>query len=149
MSTKYGILTPYTSFLADERVDLNARLRNESVAVTASQVQLATVDGSSGFAQRALKSQLQNAPNAAAAPMRASALQNIGDKAFFKKDNMWQDSSVTTQQIARAIRIVQFSREYFDLAAANGGKMAQYLAVDGPVLVNLGSNTYRIEPATP
>ena len=28
LSTKYGILTPYTSFLADERVQLHARAEN-------------------------------------------------------------------------------------------------------------------------
>ncbi len=28
LSTKYGILTPYTSFLADERVQLHARVEN-------------------------------------------------------------------------------------------------------------------------
>ena len=63
-----------------------------------------------------------------------------------KKDRVWQDSTVTADQAKSAIRIAQFSQEYFDLAASHGGKMAQYLAFNEPVLVNLGSQTYRIDP---
>ncbi len=32
LSTKYGLLTPYTSFLADERVDLHASIFNRKQA---------------------------------------------------------------------------------------------------------------------
>jgi len=41
---------------------------------------------------------------------------------------------------------VQFSQQYFDLATEHGGAMAQYLALDEPVVVNLGSQTYQIDP---
>jgi len=63
LSTKYGILTPYTSFLADERVQIyrlgenraETRLRLES---------LAEVDGSSGVTQRQYKQRLMQAARA-------------------------------------------------------------------------------------
>jgi hypothetical protein len=74
------------------------------------------------------------------------AVQNVGQKAFFKKDRLWQDSTVTADQAKKAIHVVQFSREYFDLAASHGGAMAQYLAFSDPVLVNLGAQTYQIDP---
>jgi Ca-activated chloride channel family protein len=67
LSTKYGILTPYTSFLADERVQLHASLENArrtGVALNA----LGEVDGRSGVAQRDFKQgylQAQRAPAAA------------------------------------------------------------------------------------
>ena len=54
------------------------------------------------------------------------------------------NGTVTAEQAKSAIHVVQFSREYFDLAATNGGAMAQYIAFDEPVLVNLGTKTYRI-----
>ena len=73
-------------------------------------------------------------------------MQQVGQKVFFKKGQQWQDSTVTAEQARNAIHIVQFSREYFDLAASHGGVMAQYLALDEPVLVNLGSQTYQIDP---
>ena len=73
-------------------------------------------------------------------------MQQVGGKVFFQKDRQWQDSTVTAEQAKHAIPIVQFSREYFDLAASHGGVMAKYLALDGPVLLNIGSQTYEIEP---
>jgi hypothetical protein len=42
---------------------------------------------------------------------------------------------------------VQFSPEYFELAASHGGTLAKYLAFDEPILVNLGAKTYQIDPA--
>ncbi len=54
LSTKYGILTPYTSFLADENVNLHAVTGNEMRA-TANLRQLAEVQGASGVNQRGAK----------------------------------------------------------------------------------------------
>ena len=60
LSTKYGILTPYTSFLADERVQLHALAENEMLTRD-NLMALAQVDGASGVVQRAVKGQYQNA----------------------------------------------------------------------------------------
>lgn len=54
LSTKYGILTPYTSFLADERVPLHAALRNAERA-RASLRSLGEVTGGFAVAQREMK----------------------------------------------------------------------------------------------
>ena len=72
-------------------------------------------------------------------------VRNIGQKSFFLKERLWRDSTVTAEQEKRAIRITQYSRQYFDLAAAHRGTLAKYLAFNGPVLVNLDGKTYRIE----
>jgi len=150
LSQKYGILTPYTSFLADDNVSLGRRRENGEFAARAVSESLSVTTGAGGFMQRDLKAKLQNAPNASAPPpiqgANTKAVQQVGQKAFFKKNQVWQDSSVTAEQARNATHVTQFSREYFDLAASNGGKMAQYLALDGPVLVNLGGTTYQIDP---
>ena len=54
LSTKYGILTPYTSFLADERVQLHARAENAGRARQALR-SLEQVDGAAGVSQRDFK----------------------------------------------------------------------------------------------
>jgi Ca-activated chloride channel homolog len=54
LSGKYGILTPYTSFLADERVPLHAMAPNAARARSELN-QLGTVTGQSGVAQRGIK----------------------------------------------------------------------------------------------
>ena len=144
LSQKHGILTPYTSFLADERVNLSAVRENRMFAAEATR-DLDTTSGQQGFDQRAMKVGLMNAPTAAP-QQQSQALKQVGQKAFFKKGTGWQDSTVTAEQAKKAIHVVQFSRQYFDLAASHGGKMAQYLAFEEPVLVNLGAQTYQIDP---
>ena len=146
LSQRHGILTPYTSFLADDRVNLTSVSANRFRAAESSRQQLAQVAGAGGFDQRVFKSQMQNATSAPASVAPNLAVQQVGQKAFFKKDRIWQDSTVTAEQAKKAIHIVQFSREYFDLAASHGGTMAQYLAFSDPVLVNLGTQTYQIDP---
>ncbi len=168
LSKKYGILTPYTSFLTEDNVTLTATAANNAMAFRSVSTEMATVNGSSGVDQRDFKGKMQNA--AAPAPMAKAALtpgvvggigaggrggrgggnaanmQQIGQKAFFKKSGVWQDSTVTAEQAKNAIHVAQFSKEYFDLAASHGGTLAQYLALDEPVLVNLGAQTYQIDP---
>jgi Ca-activated chloride channel family protein len=159
LSQKYGIMTPYTSFLTDEGVNLTATATNNTFAAQSVATQMVTVTGESAVVQRDLKAKLQSATNLAAAPApppppmgsvggvaAQPRMQQIGQKVFFKQGRVWQDSSVTAAQAAHAIHVTQFSQQYFDLAAAHGGVMAQYLAIDEPVLVNLGGQTYRIDP---
>ncbi len=149
LSQKHGILTPYTSFLADDNVSLSSRKDNAAFAARSAADQLSVVGGSAGFMQREEKAKFQNATNAPAAPGAPSqALRQVGQKAFFKKDRLWQDSTVTAEQAKSAIHVVQFSPKYFELAASHGGAMARYLAFNEPVLVNLGAQTYQIDPDT-
>lgn len=63
LSKKHGILTPYTSFLADEHVDLTDRGQVQIQAVQSLQ-NLNISQGKEGVAQRAFKGSLQAAPRA-------------------------------------------------------------------------------------
>ncbi|MGQ0633771.1 MAG: VIT domain-containing protein [Planctomycetaceae bacterium] len=188
LSIRHGIMTPYTSFLADENTALADRRGNRERGLARLQRDLAVDQGARGVAQRIIKGRLQEAGQPASVgglPLggfatspaeiqklksamagKASeqslgravitqnadgeyevldAVRNIGQKSFFRKQNQWHDSTVTPEQARQAIRIVQFSDEYFELAAAHGGALAKYLAFDEPVLVNLGEKTYQIE----
>lgn len=60
LSIKHGILTPYTSFLADDTVSLSDR-ENLARASRESRTQLAAESGRDAFGQRALKGQFQRA----------------------------------------------------------------------------------------
>jgi len=72
LSTKHGILTPYTSFLADETARPLADARAFRRA-TESLSELDRADGLGGVAQRAEKGRFQNATNAAPAATRPSS----------------------------------------------------------------------------
>lgn len=185
LSIQHGILTPYTSFLADENVRL-ADASNTTRASGVARRELEKADGVAGFEQREFKGRLQAAQNApasgtggglpsvtkSAVPQsgptsslsrnrgaslggasadaakrleEVSNLRQVGQKSFFRKNNQWQDSTVSDEQANKATRVRQFSREYFDLAAKHAA-LAKYIAFDEPVLVNLGDTTYQIAP---
>jgi Ca-activated chloride channel family protein len=166
LSTRHGILTPYTSFLADETVDLRAVTANGATAGQKLELLERSAEGKAGVAQRSFKSTLQNAP-AAPAPSSASSTygfnsyrdaatdqdvvvagnRNVGNRSFFRRNGTWMDSTVNEEQMKNARRYVQFTDEYFELAAKHGRQLTQYLVSDEPVVVNLDGETFLIEPA--
>jgi Ca-activated chloride channel family protein len=170
LATRHGILTPYTSFLADEGVDLRDTAGNRGRADQRLSA-LEESSGASGFAQRAMKGQLQRAQSAmggsarvmsdfSAVPLASPALVNvrrdaksaqqniraIGSRTFFRRGGQWVDSQLTKEQEAQARPIKQFSDAYFELAGRAGGKWSPYFVFDEPVLLWLGNQAYRIEP---
>jgi Ca-activated chloride channel family protein len=61
LSTQHGILTPLTSFLADDSTDLHATTSNAARARELSRIQLGAIAGSGATSSRAMKSSMQNA----------------------------------------------------------------------------------------
>lgn len=166
LSTRHGILTPYTSFLADETVDFRAVTSNAVTTGRNLEMLEKAAEGIAGVSQRAAKQAYQYAPTAAApAPGAAfgggnsyrdaatdkdvvvAGNRNVGNKSFFRRDNQWIDSTVTEEQTKNARRVVQFSDEYFQLAEKHGRRLTQYLVSDEPVLVNIDDETLLVEPA--
>jgi Ca-activated chloride channel homolog len=70
LSKRYGILTPYTSFLADETRPDNLTLTDSFSAATSRLERLSESLGRSGVAQRGVKLELRSAP---ATPLAAGA----------------------------------------------------------------------------
>lgn len=172
LATRHGIVTQYTSFLADEGADHNAVAGNRLRAAEESQALTQTSDRF-GFSQRASKGRLMAAPRAnAPASARgfgggraqleqgrwggnaffydarneqtqmATNIRQIGRKTFFLRDGRWVDSTVDDEAEKNSNRIERFSKEYFDLARHNGRHVAQYLAIDEPVVVRIGGEVY-------
>ncbi len=172
LATRHGILTPYTSFMADETVNLRDVARNMSRAGGRLEA-LEQSSGAGGFVQRDAKNAYKNAAQApsAAAPMgmggsfgaaRGSLkfadaadretksaeqnVRNIGNRTFFQRKGQWVDSQVTKEQEVGARRVKQFSDEYFELARTQGRRLSQYMVFDEPVLLTLDNQAYLIEP---
>ncbi|ADB15096.1 von Willebrand factor type A [Pirellula staleyi DSM 6068] len=111
LSTKHGILTPYTSFLADDQAKPSelADSRRNLDRANLSLKQLDQAGGQSGFAQRAEKKQLQEAAGVpyAAGPASANArgadglaLGGGGGAARFR--NVETDEEVTASAVQNA-----------------------------------------------
>jgi Ca-activated chloride channel family protein len=213
LATRHGIITPYTSFLADEGTSLHdvaANLGRADRRVLA----LRQAEGQGGFAQRSFKNSLQKAASpasslslaeanryamdaggmgmgaggmmmpgmsAAGKPAKrggsasgqppggmpgmtpsavpadiagadseiaqaAQSVRQIGNRTFYRRNSQWIDSTVSKDQEKNPTRIKQFSDKYFELARNQGRTLAQYMAFDEPVLVNLEGRAYLIEP---
>jgi Ca-activated chloride channel family protein len=225
LATRHGIITPYTSFLADENASLHDVAGNSQRADRRLSA-LSESSGQAGFAQRRFKNDLQRqvaasggsrgaaesysmdasgmdsmgggygggmmmpgmaagakakakrgasasgpgmtpgmtpgmmgmpgsmpgAKPASVAPADteiAEAGQNvrqIGNRTFYRRGNQWNDSMVTKEQEKNPTRVKQFSDKYFELARSQGRNLAQYMAFDESVLVNLEGRAYLIEP---
>lgn len=180
LATEHGILTPYTSFFADDNTDVRQVTENRARALSEFK-SLEEISGRFAFTQRDEKLKLQSASQApAAAPaagdvFRGEAAEGvalrtagggffggnvkfydaagdkdgaalncrqIGRKTFFERDGRLVDSTVTAEQEKSSRKIERFSREYFDLVEKHGKHVAQYLALDEPVVINLGGETY-------
>jgi Ca-activated chloride channel family protein len=72
----------------------------------------------------------------------AANCRQIGRKTYFERDGRLVDSTVTEEQEKKAKKLERYSREYFDLVERYGKHVAQYLALDEPVTINLGGETY-------
>lgn len=158
LSTKHGIITPYTSFLAEDNVmpppgrpmPLAALRERAEEALDA----LAQRDGQEGVEQRKLKAEYQRAANAPAAgnakwadtngrAQTAQNVMNVGQKTFYRQGTQWVDAKVTSQKKpTEPIKIVRYSKEYFDLVTKHGKDIAKYLAIEGEVMLEIDGQVY-------
>jgi Ca-activated chloride channel family protein len=158
LSTKHGILTPYTAFLADERTDLHAvslnRDRAERYAFESKESLAQNSSGAAGVNLRVAKSQMQQA---AAAPKQGQqgyfdAAGNyqvefgcvvVGNRAFYRRSGRWIDPSVTPEEEKKAVVVEQFSEPFFELARTNAN-LRRYLAMPEGCTVKMDGQVYQI-----
>ncbi|MFO0871324.1 MAG: VIT domain-containing protein [Pirellulales bacterium] len=156
LSRQHGILTPYTSFLADDQPtfrDTAAARREATDRLRALSVEA----GAGGFSQRANKGLMQNAatapaPGAAAfgaanedRAVSVQTVQNVGRKTFFLRKGLWVDSTSSDEQQQKSRKVARFSDEYFELLTRYGREAAPYLALEGHIVIQLGDETIEIE----
>lgn len=176
LSTKYGILTPYTAFLAEENVRLDDAVANSRRVAGESRRQLAAVSGESAVAQRKAAADFRkaessslaflnkqsvaasrglSAPGAAdfssgfhGADSTAERVLSVSNKALYLRDSTWRDPSVTDADLAKATRLVQFTPEWFEIARSNAD-LRPFLSLPEGAIVRVGGKVWRIVPAKP
>ena len=147
LSVRYGIITPYTSFLVDEDDVLTEEGRErvvvETVVVEREQPALA-VGG--GAVEKSMTSQeLQDtntlAPSVSSSPAQQQ-VRHIDDKVFVLQNETWTDTQYDANKMS--VIDVQFgSPAYFELLdryAASG----RYLSVGQQVILVLDGTAYRV-----
>ncbi len=166
LGTRYGIVTPYTSYLALEEGDVSRQ-------ITAVPIQRGTIGG--GFANR-------SAPRAAKAPADASAsvntvtgaeavqqskfardqqdterlkdekrsdaIRRVAGKTFYLRDGVWTDSEFDPDSRLPEVALSFGGEEYF-AALKQNPKLGSYFSLGERVVVVFEGRVYRVNSPTP
>ncbi|HVJ68727.1 MAG TPA: VIT domain-containing protein [Caulifigura sp.] len=174
LSTKHGILTPYTSFLADETVRPDmASTSNQVRATKELELLVKNPEGKAGVAQRGAKQAMKGANTApaqefdAARPtaagtsfyigaddkrVAAESVRNLGNQALYRRGKVVVTPDTAnldvTKDAAKIQTVDRYSVEYFALVNANTAEQNQILSNQAPdeeLLVNLRGQAYLIK----
>jgi len=136
LGLKYGIVTPFTSFLVTEK-------EQREIAAAAPAAQQAISKGivtGSGAVQAAKISQSFKDEERAAEAV-STRIQYKEDKTFYLKDGLWVDSEYKTDASVREVRFD--SDEYYRLLAEKPG-LAKYFSVSDKLIVSYQGVNYKI-----
>ncbi|HEY6042326.1 MAG TPA: hypothetical protein VIX58_09355, partial [Anaerolineae bacterium] len=154
LAVRYGILTPYTSFLVDESKDVLTQAGRDSTGKNFSGSPAPT-SGAVGVQQSQDQNQLRGAN--AAPPLalptarpgsvpsgEIAPLKLIADKTFLWRNNTWIDSQFDPSKMTtNASRIELNSEAYFAFIAARPDA-AKYVAAGTHVIFVLDGKAYEI-----
>lgn len=164
LSEKYGIMTPYTSFLVTEEDSPGRMLSqlqrfqrgrsNRPVPVTAprapsttdSGVELSEVRIAESKAARLVIESItvQEMQEAEQLAVTQSTIKHVKDKTFYLLDKVWVDS--THKKDAKTTKVEFASTAYFELIKKEPD-LAKYLSVGKHVIICYKGTCYEIHPA--
>jgi Ca-activated chloride channel family protein len=122
LSIRYGIVTPYTSYLVTEQAPLGEAEQKQLAEDTFNTLQAMPTQAPSG--QAAVQSAvdagaLQGAASAPSVPQEASAsVRVLGSRTFVFSDGTWVDTAFDPGKM-QTTRVEFLSPDYFDLVAAH------------------------------
>ena len=123
LSKDYGILTPYTAFLAREEMDFSS-VRNIQDNENFKIDELSKVSGEGAVSQRAYKQSMasnttvnynNSSTDVDGNEIAITTMKNIGDKTFFLKDGKWIESTLDEEAQKNVVKVKAFSDDYFNL----------------------------------
>lgn len=147
LSIRFGIVTPYTSYLVEEPNPLGADVQNKMAEEAYSQAQAAPMDASGeGAVNRAAQeSELQAAgaaPELSAAGSAGNPVRVVGGRTFLYTQGTWTDTAFDPQTMT-PVEIPFLSAEYFALAQSRPD-LAAGLAVGERVILVADGKAYRV-----
>ena len=130
LSKRYGIITPYTSFLIVEDEPIAPIAADEDLKADSGAGAVAASEAVRGFAE---------ADNTA--QVRSQEVRYVGDKTFFLRDDYWRDSQYREGDPVQDYAFG--SRDYFRLVTERA-ELGRYLSLGKSVIVSYGGENYRI-----
>lgn len=123
LSIRYGIVTPYTSYLVTEPLPLGAEEQERIIAQEYHQMQaMATAAPASGQAAVQKAADQGNLAQAEAAPMPSGeaggVVRALGARTFVYRQGVWMDTAFDPEQM-QTVKVAFLSEEYFSLARSD------------------------------
>ncbi|RME32435.1 MAG: hypothetical protein D6793_11080, partial [Thermoflexia bacterium] len=118
LSVRYGIITPYTSFLVQEDVLTEAGREEAAEQLKALPAAPAVGGGAVDLAQE--QAGLREMGGVGGAPMpreAAEVVRHVGSKTFFLREGVWTDAEFDPARM-EPVRVQFGSDAYFDLLSA-------------------------------
>jgi len=142
LSLRYGIITPYTSFLVEEEV-LTQEEREEAVRklmpglTTVPEASFGGAEVQKSIIQRNLQEAVMPAPSPASAKVK-----QVGNKTFIFKDGVWIDTAFERQRI-EVVKVPFGGETYFRLLAENP-QLGRYFSLGKRVVVVEKGKAYEV-----
>ena len=145
LGTRYGIVTPYTSYLAtdgSERRDNNfvGRSMRENLRTTqdarnsAPSVGAITGQGAVQASKKAKQQQAEVSVTSEDEAIKTGVVKKVGAKTFYLENSVWVDSEFKEEAKSPETKLVFASKEFFDLIDREK-ELAQYFALGEQVVV--------------
>ncbi|MGM0568622.1 MAG: VIT domain-containing protein [Elusimicrobiota bacterium] len=141
---KYGIITPYTSYLITEE----ARAEDEGVPESFKEMRLESAQATRGFKdstgrESVMMSKEINRMSASEVNIKdgVESVKNVAGKTFYLINEIWTDSEY--EEETDKIKVKYLSEEYFELLR-DKSKLAKYFSVGEKVIVVFNERCYEV-----
>jgi len=155
LSVRYGIVTEYTAFLADDTNDFRGFARNVAEAREELQGKLGIGIGGVGTNQafngrggransQSRVKQIWN--DAEGKKVEVFTVRNVGRKTFYQRGGAWIDNEIRAdEKVHEEVR--QMSARFFELVGGQSATQNRWLSFREPTLVRLNGRVVKILPA--
>jgi Ca-activated chloride channel family protein len=149
LSIRYGIVTPYTSYLVTEPLPLGAAEQERIAAEAFSQLQAigtAPASGQAAVEKAAVQGSLAGADAAAAPPAEAAqSVRIVGARTFVHNAGVWADTAFDPGEM-QPVKVAFLSQDYFALVEARP-ELAAAFALGPAVIAVSDGMAYEVGPA--
>ena len=143
LSVRYGIITPYTSFLVEEEDILSAGGQNAAEERFMLEIPAAPTAGAAAVEEAESQAGMRSAFSAAEVPEEvADVVRTAGDKTFILQNGVWTDTRFNPDEMTTT-PIAFGSEAYFDMLAEHP-EWGDYLAVGTRVIFVAGGTAYEV-----
>ncbi|MDH3494433.1 MAG: VWA domain-containing protein, partial [Acidobacteriota bacterium] len=151
LGTKYGIVTPYTSYLAtdgsERRADLAGERRSRGNAPAPRSIGAGAVSESKKARSQQNQLMTDNESdellNSSVDKDGVRTVKRVGTKTFYLTDGVWLDSEFRATENLAETKLIFGSNEYFDLVNKDR-EIAKYMAIGENLVLVWKGRVYRI-----